>query len=318
MERGGQRARAGFRSVCPLSFVVCSCCSCFVVYAPVFVGAPLRGFVAVPRPSWLWPAPPGTASGPCTIVRPPPNASSVTAPGSFRRSPRLRLSLTLQSPLESGPSRWGAPRGPMAGPPKTPGCGLDAPFPGWLTCSASWSTAAAGLWLWPRPMSSCYPSPAAAPTTPLQRRPATLLPVPYRLWARLQLPAVEGWRASWDPAVVDAPKGADGQAWGLAWDLVCSPLKKRAAGRRPSQRPRPRCGPRARSSSANLVVSSWWPRPLTVVRRGYPIAELEAWAGPRLAHATIQFGDSVLHVINVCSPCQTQAGALARPRLATA
>ena len=36
-----------------------------------------------------------------------------------------------------------------------------------------------------------------SPDDPMQRRPVTLLPVPYRLWARLRLPTVEGWRASW-------------------------------------------------------------------------------------------------------------------------
>ena len=65
----------------------------------------------------------------------------------------------------------------------------------------------------------------------MQRRPITLLPVPYRLWARLRLPYVEVWRAAWDPAVHDAAKGADGQAWDLAWDLACAaPAGQEVAG----------------------------------------------------------------------------------------
>ena len=55
---------------------------------------------------------------------------------------------------------------------------------------------------------------------PLQRRPIILLPVIYRLWAWPRQSVIERWRASWDPAVRDAPKGADGQAWDLAWDMA--------------------------------------------------------------------------------------------------
>ena len=68
-----------------------------------------------------------------------------------------------------------------------------------------------------------FPEAGGSPDDPMQRRPVALLPVPYRLWARLRLPAVEGWRASWDPAVGDTPKGADGQAWDLAWDWPAPP-----------------------------------------------------------------------------------------------
>ena len=60
-------------------------------------------------------------------------------------------------------------------------------------------------------------------TSPCSSAPVTLLPVIYRLWARLRLRRVEAWRAAWDPALADAPKGADGQAWGLAWDLAVAP-----------------------------------------------------------------------------------------------
>ena len=41
---------------------------------------------------------------------------------------------------------------------------------------------------------------------PMQRRPITLLPVLYRLWARLRLPLVEAWRAQWDQASADSPQ----------------------------------------------------------------------------------------------------------------
>ena len=88
---------------------------------------------------------------------------------------------------------------------------------------------------WPAALATAdvvlLPKPGGDPDNPLQRRPITLLPIPYRLWARLRLPAVEGWRALWDPAVEDAPKGADGQAWDLAWDLACAaPAHQEVAG----------------------------------------------------------------------------------------
>ena len=42
------------------------------------------------------------------------------------------------------------------------------------------------------------------------------------IWARLRLAEVEHWRAQWGPAANDAPKGPDGQGWGLSWDLACA------------------------------------------------------------------------------------------------
>ena len=63
------------------------------------------------------------------------------------------------------------------------------------------------------------PKPGTDQSDPANRRPITLLPVVYRVWARLRLRAVDAWRASWDTAVADAPKGADGQAWDLSCDL---------------------------------------------------------------------------------------------------
>ena len=79
---------------------------------------------------------------------------------------------------------------------------------------------------WPAALAAAdvvlLPKAGSSPDEPLQRRPITLLPIPYRLWARLRLPVVESWRATWDPAVHDAPKGADGQAWDLGWDIACS------------------------------------------------------------------------------------------------
>ena len=51
------------------------------------------------------------------------------------------------------------------------------------------------------------PKPGGPPDQALQRRPITLLPVIYRLWARLRLPAVKLWRSQWDPAAGDAPNG---------------------------------------------------------------------------------------------------------------
>ena len=69
------------------------------------------------------------------------------------------------------------------------------------------------------------PKPGADPDLPLQLRPITLLPVVYRLWARLRLSLVDSWRSSWDPAWRGLPKGADGLAWDLAWDLAISPSR---------------------------------------------------------------------------------------------
>ena len=42
--------------------------------------------------------------------------------------------------------------------------------------------------------------------------------------------------------------------------------------------------------------------------REYPVAGPERWAAPRLAHAAVQFGESVLHIISVYSPCQSLEG----------
>ena len=53
---------------------------------------------------------------------------------------------------------------------------------------------------------------------PLQRRPITLLPILYRLWARLRQADVARWRRSWDPAMALARLGAEGQAWLFAWE----------------------------------------------------------------------------------------------------
>ena len=74
------------------------------------------------------------------------------------------------------------------------------------------------------------PKPGGTLDEPLQRRPITLLPVIYRLWARIRLRAIEAWRASWDPALVDAPRGPDGQAWALAWDIACAEPSAQAVG----------------------------------------------------------------------------------------
>ena len=63
------------------------------------------------------------------------------------------------------------------------------------------------------------PKPGGDPDQPLQKRPITLLPVIYRLWARLRLRQVDAWRAAWDPAVASLTKGPEGQAWGLAWEF---------------------------------------------------------------------------------------------------
>ena len=51
------------------------------------------------------------------------------------------------------------------------------------------------------------PKPGACADEVLQRRPVTLLPVIYRLRARLRLHAVDAWRAQWGPAVEGAPQG---------------------------------------------------------------------------------------------------------------
>ena len=67
------------------------------------------------------------------------------------------------------------------------------------------------------------PKPGGDPNLPLHKRPITLLPVIYRLWARLRLRQVDAWRASWDPAVTALPKGPEGQAWDLAWELAVAP-----------------------------------------------------------------------------------------------
>ena len=58
--------------------------------------------------------------------------------------------------------------------------------------------------------------------SPLQRRPITLLPILYRLWAVLRQGHVAAWRRRWDPACALARLGAEGQAWMLSWeaDLV--------------------------------------------------------------------------------------------------
>ena len=47
----------------------------------------------------------------------------------------------------------------------------------------------------------------------------------------------------------------------------------------------------------------------------FPVPDLEAWAGHRIEHVASQFGSSVIHVINIYSPCQAQAGG---PSAATA
>ena len=79
---------------------------------------------------------------------------------------------------------------------------------------------------WPRGLrgnqANLLPKPGGAVENPLDRRPITLLPAMYRLWARLRLPDVECWRAVWDPAVREAAKGAEGQAWQLAWDAAAA------------------------------------------------------------------------------------------------
>ena len=67
------------------------------------------------------------------------------------------------------------------------------------------------------------PKPGGDPDQPLQKRPIALLPVIYRLWARLRLRQVDAWRAAWDPAVASLTKGPEGQAWGLAWELAVAP-----------------------------------------------------------------------------------------------
>ena len=64
---------------------------------------------------------------------------------------------------------------------------------------------------------------------PLQRRPITLLPVVYRLWARLRQGAVAAWRRQWDPACGLARLGAEGQAWQLAWDADVARARGEAA-----------------------------------------------------------------------------------------
>ena len=75
------------------------------------------------------------------------------------------------------------------------------------------------------------PKPGGSVDEALQRRPTTLLPTVCRLWARLRLPVVDGWRGLWDTALADAPKGPDGQAWDLAWDLACAePAAQAVAG----------------------------------------------------------------------------------------
>ena len=55
---------------------------------------------------------------------------------------------------------------------------------------------------------------------PMQRRPITLLPLVYRLWAKLRVRDMEACRALWDPAVTCARFGAEGQAWELAWHAM--------------------------------------------------------------------------------------------------
>ena len=72
------------------------------------------------------------------------------------------------------------------------------------------------------------PKPGGDPDMPLQLRPITLLPVIYRLWARIRLRAVDAWRSAWDPAVASACKGPDGQAWDLAWALAVAPVHGQA------------------------------------------------------------------------------------------
>ena len=72
------------------------------------------------------------------------------------------------------------------------------------------------------------PKPGGDPDSPLQLRPTTLLPVIYRLRARIRLRAVDSWRAAWDPAVAFACKGPEGQAWDLAWALAVAPVQGQA------------------------------------------------------------------------------------------
>ena len=63
-----------------------------------------------------------------------------------------------------------------------------------------------------------YKGDADVVAAPLQRRPITLLPTLYRLWAHLRQRWVAAWRAGWDPAMALRRWGAEGQAWLLAWD----------------------------------------------------------------------------------------------------
>ena len=107
------------------------------------------------------------------------------------------------------------------------------------------------------------PKPGGSLDEPLQRRPITLLPVIYRLWARLRLPAVDAWRAGWDPVAAEAPKGPDGLACGLPWDLACS----EALGQ-------DLCGMAVDMTKCYDSVRH------PVLRRALPLAGPQPWPGP--------------------------------------
>ena len=143
--------------------------------------------------------------------------------GNFRRSRRCPRSQIRRWRRRSRGSRWGEPQDQTTGLVRNSGYGhrlWSEPSP---RSSARWRSSAGGQPAFGQPRSSFFPSQDGDPDQPLQKRPTTLLPVIYRLWARLRLRQVDAWRAGWDPAVASLPKGPEGQAWGLAWELAVAP-----------------------------------------------------------------------------------------------
>ena len=184
------------------------------------------GFVVVRPRSWTWPPRPGTVCGPprTTLSR-------------LRRACVTACAGSPPSPTDEAVAAavWALPLGRAPGPDGWSAEDLRLWPPCLLSGLADLLRLVERCGLWPKALAAAdvvlLPKPGGDPDNPMQRRPITLLPVPYRLWARLRLPAVETWRAAWDPAVQDAAKGADGQAWGLAWDLACAaPAGQEVAG----------------------------------------------------------------------------------------
>ena len=121
---------------------------------------------------------------------------------------------------------WALPLGTAPGPDGWTAEELRLWGPHHIAALTALFAAVERLGRWPSGLAAAdvvlLPKPGGPPDQALQRRPITLLPVIYRLWARLRLSAVDHWRAQWDPAAGDAPKGPDGQAWDLSWDLACA------------------------------------------------------------------------------------------------